>query len=82
MIVSLPEILVNLRMKNSLNSGSLSERASRVMGLVFSPIVKVMKPDVLVNSWFSSKGVTESLTNNCQKTVTFPKWPLARKTLL
>lgn len=76
-----PEILTSLRTKNSLNSGSLSEMASRTIGLVSSPVVKVMEPDVLVNSWFSSRGVTESLANNCQKTVTLPKWPLARRTL-
>lgn len=80
-ILNSPEILTRLRMKNSLNSGSLSEMACRVIGLVSSPVVKVMKPDVLVNSWFSSRGVTESLANSCQKTVTLPKCPLARRTL-
>lgn len=80
-ILNSPEIFTSLRTKNSMNSGSLSEMASRTIGLVSSPVVKVMEPDVLVNSWFSSRGVTESLANSCQKTVTLPKWPLARRTL-
>ena len=60
-LLNSPEILTSLRTKNSLNSGSLSEIASRTMGLDSSPVVKVMEPDVLVNSWFSSSGVIESL---------------------
>lgn len=80
-ILNSPETLTRLRTKNSLNSGSLSEMASSTIDLVSSPVVKVMEPEVLVNSWFSSKGVTESLANSCQKTVTLPKWPLSRRTL-
>lgn len=76
-----PEILTSLRTKNSLNSGSLSEMASRTIGLVSSPVLKLMEPDVLVNSWFSSRGVTESLANSCQKTVTLPKCPRDRRIL-
>lgn len=76
-----PEIFTSLRTKNSLNSGSLSEMASRTIGLVNSPVVKVMEPFVFVNSCPSSRGVSESLANSFQKTITLPKWPLARSTL-
>lgn len=72
-------MLTRLRTKYSLNSGSLSEMASKAMGFVTSPVVKMMNPEVLMNSWPGSKTVLWS--DSSQETVTLPKCPRLLKTL-
>ena len=53
--------------------------ASKMMGLMMSPVVNTTEPEVWRNSVPGSRVVL--FAKSCQNTVTLPKYPLSLRTL-